>query len=143
MTDDIQAIRAVIDGRNAAIRRGDAEAAVAASAPNVVVYDLQPPLAFVGDEARDPAALRRWMDGWEVIPEIVLHDPAILIDGDLAVAHGFSSMAGAGEGEAADFWYRATIVLRRGDGGWRIVHEHHSVPFLMDGSFKAAVDLKP
>ena len=26
---------------------------------------------------------------------------------------------------------------------WKIMHEHSSVPFYMDGSFKAAVDLKP
>jgi PhnB protein len=34
-------------------------------------------------------------------------------------------------------------VLRRENGEWSIVHEHESVPFLMDGSDKAALDLKP
>jgi hypothetical protein len=28
-------------------------------------------------------------------------------------------------------------------GKWAIVHEHVSVPFYMDGSYKAAIDLKP
>jgi len=26
---------------------------------------------------------------------------------------------------------------------WLITHEHESVPFLMDGSFQAAIELKP
>jgi ketosteroid isomerase-like protein len=38
---------------------------------------------------------------------------------------------------------RVTVVLRRIGGTWKITHQHTSVPFRMDGSFKAAVDLKP
>lgn len=40
-------------------------------------------------------------------------------------------------------WVRATTCWRKVDGRWRVVHEHVSVPFYMDGSEKAAVDLKP
>jgi ketosteroid isomerase-like protein len=36
-----------------------------------------------------------------------------------------------------------TLGCRRIDGAWKIVHEHASVPFAMDGSFRALVDLKP
>jgi PhnB protein len=35
------------------------------------------------------------------------------------------------------------LGLRQRRGAWRIVHAHESVPFLMDGSIKAAIDLKP
>lgn len=28
-------------------------------------------------------------------------------------------------------------------GGWKIAHGHSSVPFAMDGSFRALLDLKP
>jgi ketosteroid isomerase-like protein len=38
---------------------------------------------------------------------------------------------------------RATVCYRRIDGKWMVTHEHLSVPFYMDGSFRAAVDLKP
>jgi ketosteroid isomerase-like protein len=38
---------------------------------------------------------------------------------------------------------RGTVGLRRIDGRWKITHEHASVPFYMDGSYKAAVDLQP
>jgi ketosteroid isomerase-like protein len=40
-------------------------------------------------------------------------------------------------------WFRHTLGFRKIRGKWKIPHEHESVPFYMDGSFKAAVDLKP
>ena len=38
---------------------------------------------------------------------------------------------------------RQTTCLKKIDGAWKITHDHTSVPFYMDGSYKAAVDLKP
>ena len=36
-----------------------------------------------------------------------------------------------------------TTALARTDDGWRVIHDHVSVPFHMDGSFRAAIDLEP
>lgn len=41
------------------------------------------------------------------------------------------------------FWMRETVALERAAGKWRIVHEHTSVPFYMDGSLRPAFDLQP
>jgi PhnB protein len=38
---------------------------------------------------------------------------------------------------------RSTLGFRKRDGAWTIVHGHTSVPFNMDGSFTAAMDLEP
>jgi ketosteroid isomerase-like protein len=38
---------------------------------------------------------------------------------------------------------RAIVGLRRIGGRWQVVHEHTSVPFHMDGSDRAALDLEP
>jgi ketosteroid isomerase-like protein len=38
---------------------------------------------------------------------------------------------------------RSTLCFRREGGAWKIAHAHTSVPFHMDGSFRAAVDLEP
>lgn len=46
-------------------------------------------------------------------------------------------------GEEVDVWVRATVCFRKIDGQWKVAHEHVSVPFYMDGSFRAAVDLTP
>jgi PhnB protein len=47
------------------------------------------------------------------------------------------------DGAKGDLWFRHTFGFQRIKGEWKIAHEHESVPFYMDGSFKAAIDLKP
>jgi ketosteroid isomerase-like protein len=47
------------------------------------------------------------------------------------------------DGTETDVWVRATIGCQKVDSRWRIVHEHASVPLYMDGSARAALDLKP
>jgi glycolate oxidase iron-sulfur subunit len=46
-------------------------------------------------------------------------------------------------GEKVGLWYRETLCFRNRDERWRIVDQHESVPFYMDGSGRAALDLKP
>jgi ketosteroid isomerase-like protein len=46
-------------------------------------------------------------------------------------------------GEETDVWVRVTACRRKINGKGLITHEHVSVPFYMDGSYRAAVDLKP
>jgi hypothetical protein len=40
-------------------------------------------------------------------------------------------------------WFRSTNGFRKKNGAWKIVHSPSSVPFYMDGSFAACLDLKP
>lgn len=143
MTHD-RAILAVLDDGFSAIAAGDADRAVAGYAPDVVAFELQPPLAFTGDAARDPDGLREWFATWQAPPKIALHKPRVEIEGPLAVVYGFANMRGRKtDGADIDLWYRATFVLRDGDAAWRVIHTHTSVPFRMDGSEKAALDLRP
>lgn len=138
------AILAVLDDGLAAIAAGDADRAVAAFAPDIVAFELQPPLAFTGDAARDPDGLRAWFATWQAPPKIALSDPRVEIEGPLAVVYGFANMRGRKtDGAEIDLWYRATFVLRARDAAWRVIHTHTSVPFRMDGSEKAALDLRP
>lgn len=128
----------------AAVAAGDAEKAVAGLAPDAVLYELQPPLAFVGEEARDTDGLEAWFATWRAPPRIELADPRVEIEGPLAAVFGLANMRGRKvDGADVDLWYRATFILRHGTDGWRIVHAHTSVPFRMDGSEKAALDLRP
>lgn len=136
-------IRALV----AAVQRGhrdkDAATIRAAYAADVVTFDLAPPLRSTADS--DPNALQAWLDTWDGPIELKDRDLAIQIDGDLAFVYGFSRLSGkkAGEEQEVALWVRLTLCLRRQEGAWRVVHEHVSVPFHMDGSFRAATDLKP
>ena len=69
----------------------------------------------------------------------------ILVDlsGDLAICHGLVHTRTERAGEAVGWWARVTTALRRIDGDWLVIHDHVSVPFHMDGSFRAAIDLEP
>ena len=109
--------------------------------PDAVIFDLAPPLAH----KIDVPGLAAWLDSWEGPVSIETHDLSIDIDGNLAFCHALQKVGARTKtgGEHAEWWQRATICLRRIDDVWKIVHEHQSVPFYMDGSYRAAVDLKP
>jgi ketosteroid isomerase-like protein len=62
----------------------------------------------------------------------------------LTVSHSLDHMTGRKtDGEKVDVWTRSTVVFRKEDDAWKVTHVRRSVPFYMDGSLKAAVDLKP
>jgi ketosteroid isomerase-like protein len=137
-------IHQLLQRRENAIMSGDADAALRLLAADVEVYDLPPPLRTQGDAARDPDALKAWFDTWNGPVQSTLSAPTILVDGDLAVVFGLLRIRGDKKGVGpTEVWTRSTSVLQRREGHWQVVHEHLSVPMHMDGSDKAAVDLKP
>ena len=139
-----RAIRDLIDARNEAIRAGDAARALATMAEDVVTFDLAPPLQLSGDAARDPSAMEEWLATWDGPVSVAMPDPTVVVEGDIAFAHGLSRMRGVKRGEGPlDLWYRSTLCLKRGADGWSLLHEHHSIPMKMDGSGRAATDLHP
>ena len=118
----------------------DADAIVEAYAPDAVIFDLAPPLGRRGMKRDSVAA---WLAGWDGPIQIDARDVDLTVDGEVAFVSGLNRMRGRIGGEDQDLWYRTTVCLRKTDGRWRIVHDHTSVPFYMDGSYRAAVDLKP
>ena len=77
--------------------------------------------------------------------QVEVTDLAIEASGELAVALSLNCITGRKKGESNDtrLWFRSTVCFRRGADGWRVFHEHTSVPLTMDGSGKAATDLTP
>lgn len=137
-------VLAVVRAQEDATARGDANAVVAAMSPDVVMFDLPPPLRYRGDEARNVDGLESWLSTWANGVTVRLDEPEVIIEGNLAVVHGLSRMVGTKtDGTEVDSWSRRTIVLRRASGAWAIVHEHASFPLRMDGTNQAATDLLP
>jgi uncharacterized protein (TIGR02246 family) len=134
-------IRALIDRIDRAHRDKDAAAIAACYAPDAPIFDLAPPL---GHRGIDAGQLAGWFKGWKGPVERDSRRLTIEVHGDVAVATGYIQVrAVTQDGQDAAWWMRATTLFRRDGGEWRIVHEHTSVPFHMDGSFRAAVDLEP
>jgi len=142
MTTPADEIRTVIDRLAQATAAKNAAAVTASYGPAPVVFSLAPPLQAPEDS--DGEGLQSWFDTWTGPIGYDLGPLSVAADGDVAFAHGLAHMTGTKvDGETPDLWFRATYGLRRIAGAWKVVHEHHSTPFYMDGSFKAAVDLKP
>lgn len=138
---DSDAIRALVEGIDKAHHDRDANAIIAPFASDAVLFDLSPPLAHRVN-AKETAA---WLDTWDGPVRRKAHNLEIAVDGDLAFAHGYLHTAAVSKssGSPSEWWSRATFCFARRAGKWLIVHEHTSVPFYMDGSLKAALDLKP
>jgi PhnB protein len=137
-------IRTVIADLSKALHDKDAKRVLSHYAPESVIFDLAPPLQHDGAGAASEKALKDWFATWQGPIGHETRDVSITADGDIAYAHGFIRISGTKvDGERADVWARQTTCLRKIAGAWKITHDHTSVPFYMDGSYKAAVDLKP
>ena len=137
-------IRDVILARAERLAAGDVAGFQQHNAPQVVQYSLAPPLGGPAD-GHDPTFLESWLTGFEAPPRREVTRLDITVDGDVAFATSIDAMTATpkGSGEEFTLWYRVTLGLRRIDGRWLVTHEHTSVPFHMDGSFRAAVGLEP
>ncbi len=138
---DVAAVRAVLAALAQASLDRDAAAIAGHYAQDAWVADLAPPLARRGF---DQAGLQAWLDGWGGPVKVASRDQEITVGGDLALVQRLEhTSTRTREGKEVAWWARASLVLARTQEGWRIVHEHVSVPFHMDGSRLAAIDLEP
>ncbi|MFE3551398.1 YybH family protein [Streptomyces kronopolitis] len=143
-TTDEERIRAVLADRAAATAARDARRFLSHTTPDLVEFSLAPPLQYRGPQARDPRAIEAWYATWQGPVEVTPTQLEITVGGDVAFCHSINRMRGTkSDGHEVELWSRATVGLRRIDGVWKITHSHDSVPFLMDGSGRAALDLTP
>ncbi|MDB6138677.1 MAG: putative glyoxalase family protein [Verrucomicrobiaceae bacterium] len=134
-------IRDVIEAWAAAIRARDVAGVLEHFHEDSVRFYLAPPL-----KATTPLKtnLGEWFATFDGPLGYEIRDLAVTANEALAFAHSLNHVTGTRtKGEAADLWFRETLCLTKRDGQWRIAHAHESVPFYMDGTLKAAVDLKP
>jgi ketosteroid isomerase-like protein len=137
-------VKALIAERVEAMREKDAARAMATLSDDVVAFELAPPLRLGPEQARDRAGLEAWFETWQGGIDVEVARLTVAAAGDVAFAHSLNRMRGTkADGKEVDFWLRSTLGLRKTEAGWKIAHGHSSVPFHMDGSFRAALDLEP
>jgi ketosteroid isomerase-like protein len=142
--NQIREVVEVVEAKAAALKTGDVKAMLAYYAPQVVEFSLAPPLRQPTD-AQDPAPVEKWIATFEAPPSREVTRLEITVGGDVAYATSIDCLTATPKGATESFslYFRVTLGLRRIDGRWLVTHEHESVPFEMDGSFRASVDLKP
>jgi uncharacterized protein (TIGR02246 family) len=142
-TGDEAEIRAIIEDYGEGLRNRDADRCVAHYADDILQFDLAPPLEYRGKETARKH-LSEWFKTFSSPIEVEISGLKISAGADTAFAHVLNHISGTStNGQKNDHWVRVTIGFRKIDGKWLVTHEHVSVPFYMDGSLRAALDLKP
>lgn len=142
---DETAIRDLVAGTSANLKAGDVQRLLARFTPDAVQYSLAPPLSHTAPQVHDADGLAAWFGTFAGPVDHEVTDLAVFVGGDVAYAHGIARLSATPVGMTEPFtlWFRLTIGLQRTAEGWQVEHEHQSVPFEMDGSFRASVELTP
>jgi uncharacterized protein (TIGR02246 family) len=124
-------IRARVESLVEAIRNKNLDQVLSHYAPDVVVFDLLPPL-----DVRGSANYRRNFEKWFATMagriRYEMLDVTISADDTHAFVHCLSHVTGARTGGGrADYWVRVTSGWRKVEGQWLITHEHISMPTMM------------
>lgn len=128
-TTDKAQIQNVIDQWRDAFLARDTDAVMALYLPDAMVFDAIPPHRISGVdmyrktwEACMPYFSAPFTLEWRKVE--------IEVSGDLATSHSEYRILGLEEQtEMTRAWLRNTTIYRRVAGGWKIMHEHTSVPF--------------
>jgi ketosteroid isomerase-like protein len=113
-------------------------------ADGFVQFSLAPPLKNEGSSAQDREALDKWFSSFDGDLEYEMRDLRLTVDNNVAFSYSVNRMRGTRSGgENVQLWFRETLCFHKLKGEWKIAHEHESVPFYMDGSARAAIDLQP
>jgi ketosteroid isomerase-like protein len=121
-------IQQVLDQWSRAFERKDVTGVMAAYAPDVTAYDIEAPLEYRGADAyrEDYAQFFALFAGPLRNENRDIHIEA---SQDLGLAYGLERVAGTlKNGSKLYLWMRFTEGLRKTPSGWRITHEHISVP---------------
>ncbi|MEU4606405.1 nuclear transport factor 2 family protein [Kribbella sp. NPDC023972] len=134
-------IRQRIDTLVDAVRSKDLDGIKTMFAPNLVSFDIEPPLRHLGAETK----WNNWIKVFTFYRELdyEVRDLTVLVSGDLAVAYAVNHISGTLQsGDHNDYWVRWTACFRKVDGTWLIVHDQVSVPTHF-ATGQSALDLAP
>jgi ketosteroid isomerase-like protein len=135
-------VRQLIDIYLGGVQNKDIARVMSCYAPDVTAFDVMPPLQYTSAAA--------YQKSWEMAFSMTdgqfrleRRDLTVAASADVAFAHAIDHLTVSPKGaDRVEMWMRWTACFRRLNGGWKIVHEHGSVPVDMETS-KAVWDLKP
>lgn len=127
-TDAEAEIRVVLDGWVEAFRRKDAALFLSLHAPEIVSFDIVPPLRYRGaQEYAVPTRTAFAMFDGPIVMD--LSDVVITARDGIAFSRSLNHFqATRSDGGRSDYWFRWTACFERRDGRWLIVHDHTSLP---------------
>jgi len=140
--NDEAEIQRLLDDGTRSIRDKNLEGVMSLYAPEVVSFDIVPPLRYLGAEA--------FRNVWEEVFSSFqgpigyeMHDLSITVGDDVAFTHSLNRIRGTlTTGQKTDLWLRWTACFQKINGTWLIVHHQNSVPVDLETG-RAVLDLKP
>ncbi|MGI5167285.1 YybH family protein [Spirillospora sp. CA-253888] len=129
MADDREQIRALIERWAAAVHGGDLDGVVTDHADDIVMFDVPPPSRGVRGIDAYRAVWPPFFE-WQAQGALFEIDSLEVTAGeDVAFAHALLRCGTPQElADAPDLRLRLTLGLRKHDGRWTVLHEHHSFP---------------
>jgi len=140
-TDEAQ-IRFLLDAWADALRAKDADKILSLYSPDVVAFDVVPPLQYAGTEAYG-RSFRRMFDGFRGPIAFETRDLSVEAGAGVAFSHSLVRTSGTTKsGQEIDRWLRRSLCFRKIAGTWRITHEHVSLPVNLE-SGNVVLNLQP
>ena len=125
-----------------ALRAMDLGSVMSIYAPDIVSFDIVPPLRHVGAKSKE----KNWIDAFAMYQRPLryeIRDLTLTLGDDVAFGHSLNRVSGTlKNGNRTDFWLRWTACFRKIDGNWLIAHDHVSVPVDPE-SGRALLNLEP
>lgn len=135
-------IRQRVEDCAKAVSAKDIEGVMSLYAPNIVSFDVDPPLRYSGSDNKRRAWQKLFAAHTGPIDYEVC-DLNVTTNGELAFVHSLNHLNGTlASGHVTDLWVRWTACFRRTDGVWLVVHDHVSVPADLK-SGQAVLNLTP
>jgi ketosteroid isomerase-like protein len=135
-------VRKLFDRRSEAFRTKDIEAVMSIYSPDIVYFDLVPPLRYAGSAALR-ARFLDWFGRWQSAIGQDLRDVIVVASGDVAAAHMLIRTSGTlKDGRQVGYWVRTSNACQRSKHRWLITHEHVSLPVDMKAG-RGVMDLVP
>jgi len=111
-----------------AIRDKDVDALMTHYAPDVVAYDVMPPLQ-VQSAADYRRNFERWFASMQGPIDYEMNDLRVSMSDSHAFCHALGHVKFTRtNGEKADYWVRVTTCFQKANGQWLVGHEHVSMP---------------
>lgn len=127
-TRDETAIRELVENWARAVRAKDYDGILANHSKDIVMFDVPPPF-----ESRGIESYRKTWDlffSWAADPPIFeIKQMEINASSDIAFIYALMHCSEREKGgETVELDFRLTVGLRKIDGKWTVLHEHHSIP---------------
>ena len=127
LTTDEAEISALIDRWSAAVRAQDYSGIRADHDADMLMFDVPPPFQSRGIDA--------YMATWDLFfgcadRPVIFHftDVQVTAGENVAFATAVGHCTERIDGQLEPLEFRLTMGLRKVDGRWKVVHEHHSIP---------------